>query len=291
MVVNSSVTFSDPRLLTGLFSNAAFRSLCSGGSKQGKFLEVLIELVGPSAKGLCLKDLLNQGFRELLQGYRHEYLFKSALFNDFVLRNYSLDNSILLNEFQIATSIADVVLVNGANKVFEIKTELDSPKRLDVQIQDYKKAFSEVYIVVHETQAGKYAKIVPQEIGILCLSGEDTTHEWRPASLDISQLDVEVMAKCLRKDELGQLVVSLEGELPDATPVKWFKTCLDRVSVHAPTKVQKEYLEIIKGRINPTLNQKILSDRTPAWLKFFCYSENIKEKDYIHLLNSLDITF
>ena len=291
MVQTASVTFSDPKLLAGLYSNASFRNLCKPGEKQNGFVKCLQSTLYGDSKGHSLRRLLDIGYQELLNNYRHEYLFKTTLLNDYVLENYRLDNSILLNEFQIGKSIADAVLVNGTNKVFEIKTELDSPNRLATQIQDYKKAFSEVYLVVHENQAEKYAAIIAEEIGLLCFSEKNRIWNYKESTKDINRLDVDAMVKSLRKDELIQLVTNLSGEIPEATPVRLFKTCLEIVQGYQPLQVQKEYLQIIKKRINPATNELMESDQIPSWLKFFCYTENIKEKDYIHLIDSLDIIF
>lgn len=70
----------------------------------------------------------------------------------------------LLNEFRIGASIADTVLINGTNKVFEIKTELDTPERLTTQLQDYYKGFSEVYVFTHYSLAAKYVQLLPAHI-------------------------------------------------------------------------------------------------------------------------------
>lgn len=291
MVQTAPVTFSDPKILAGLYSNASFRNLCKPGGKKNIFVKSLQSTLKGNSKGHSLRGLLDFGYQELLQNYRHEYLFKSILLNDYVLENYRLDSSILLNEFQIGKSIADAILVNGSNKVFEIKTELDSPLRLATQVQEYKKAFSEVYLVVHEKQVEKYADYVTEEIGLLCFSERTGIYKYKEAYLDNSCLEVDVMVKSLRKDELTLLATILTGEEPEATPVKLFKTCLKLIRDYSSIEVQKEYLQIIKNRINPATNELIKSDEIPSWLKFFCYTENIKEKDYIQLTNSLEIIF
>lgn len=291
MVQTAPVTFSDPKILAGLYSNASFRNLCKPGEKKNVFIKSLQSALSSDFKGQTLRGLLDIGYQELLNNYRHEYLFKTTLLNDYVLENYRLDNTILLNEFQIGKSIADAVLVNGTNKVFEIKTELDSPLRLATQIQDYKKAFSEVYLVVHEKQLEKYAAVIAEEIGLLCFSERTGISKYKQAKQDNSHLEIDAMVKSLRKDELIQLSTSLSGEIPEATPVRLFKTCLDIVMGYQPLRVQKEYLQIIKKRINPATNELMESNQIPSWLKFFCYTDNIKEKDYIHLIDSLDITF
>ena len=47
-------------------------------------------------------------------------------------------------------------MFNGTSKVFEIKTILDKEYRLSNQIQEYKKIFNEVYIIVPKQQVLKY---------------------------------------------------------------------------------------------------------------------------------------
>lgn len=291
MISNSPFTFSDPKLVAGLYSSPSFRALCKPDFESNDLICNLKNLLNHNAKGQTLGTILGQGFEVLLENYRHEYLFKSALFKDFILENYALDSSILLSEFKIGRSIADAVLVNGSNKVFEIKTELDSPIRLNSQLSDYKKAFSEIFVVVHENQVEKYAKLISDEIGILIFKETVGFSEYRKPSMDLTKLEIAAMAKSLRKEELLALVTNLTGEIPVATPVKLFRTCLELAENFTPDQVQKEYLQIIKKRISPQVNAKVLSDKTPSYLKFFCYTEKIKEKEYIHLLNSLELTF
>lgn len=112
-----------------------------------------------------LGDLIAPSYQILEQNYRHEYFYKNKLLNDYVLMHYALDDTVLLNEFRVGDSIVDVVLVNGTNKVFEIKTELDTPERLKPQLDDYYKAFTEVYVFTHTTLADNTFVYCPLMLG------------------------------------------------------------------------------------------------------------------------------
>lgn len=116
-----------------------------------------------------LGDLIAHSYQILEQNYLHTYLYKNKLFNDYILMHYALDDTALLNEFRVSDSIVDVVLVNGTNKVFEIKTELDSPERLKPQLDDYYKAFTEVYVFTHTTLADNTLVYCPPYVGLLLL--------------------------------------------------------------------------------------------------------------------------
>src|SRR5690606_23088535 len=163
MLVSTTYEKTNLRELAALVSHAAFKRL-SSSSNQSAYIRRMKKYVGwdelPHDKPNNLGDLIMYSYQILEQHYRHEYIYKNKLLSDFVLQNYALDDTILLNEFRIGQSIADTVLVNGTNKVFEIKTELDSPERLQSQLQDYFRSFTEVYVFTHKTLIEKYQKIL-----------------------------------------------------------------------------------------------------------------------------------
>jgi hypothetical protein len=66
-------------------------------------------------------DLINVIYNSLLKNYKNEYVYKNILINKKLLNKYSLKNTIVLDEFNIAKSIADFVLLNGEARIYEIK--------------------------------------------------------------------------------------------------------------------------------------------------------------------------
>lgn len=123
------------------------------------------------------------------------------LLNEYVLKYYSLDDSILLNEFLVVRSIADTVLVNGTNKVFEIKTELDSTERSESQLSDYYRVFTEVYLFTHISLLDKYLRILLPYVGLLIYTAEGEVFEYRTAVKHIASLDASYIVSSLRKPE------------------------------------------------------------------------------------------
>lgn len=276
----------DTRSLAQLMSNAGFRCLITGTKRPGYIRRMKRYLAWEQMehdKPETIGQLLASAYQSLLQEYRHEYLYKSALLNQHVLRHHSLDNTILLNEFRIGKSVADAVLINGTNKVFEIKTELDSPDRLTTQLADYYKAFSEVYLFVHERLEAKYRSQVDENVGIILFTDRGEIVESRKATKDISRLNSGAMMKSLRKPEYLDLVKRLVGFVPDATPVKLFSTCLDIVDRFEAEEVQHYYHSIIKQRICKTTNRCIEEGNLPEYLKFSFYSLGLKENHYLSL--------
>jgi hypothetical protein len=74
-----------------------------------------------------------------------------------------------LNEFAIQSgvSIADVVVVNGRLEAFEIKSDVDSVRRLHGQVDSYCHVFDRVTIVTTERHKCKIDAIIPKWWGIL----------------------------------------------------------------------------------------------------------------------------
>ncbi|WP_188506419.1 sce7726 family protein [Parapedobacter pyrenivorans] len=230
-----------------------------------------------------IDQLLATAYQGLLREYRHEYLYKSALLNQYILRKYSLDDTILLNEFRIGKSVADAVLVNGTNKVFEIKTELDNPDKLVTQLADYYKAFSQVYLFVHERLEAKYRTVVNEKVGLILFTDNGGVLESRKAIRETNFLDAGTMMKSLRKAEYLELVKRLTGFLPDVTPVHLFKTCLAILTDFPVEEVLRHYYSIIKSRICEGTNRVISEYDLPDYLNFPFYILGLNENHYLSL--------
>lgn len=276
--------------LAKIMSNAGLQRMMFADDfkKQAKQLKQLLLKNGLEIeKKSNVSELIDISYEHLLMHYRHEYLYKVALLNSYVLKNHCLSDTILLNEFKIGNSKADTILVNGTNKVFEIKTELDSPERLCTQINDYYKGFSEVYIVIHHSEISKYVAFIPEHVGIMVFSKDNTIEFCKEAAVYTDQLDIVVMMKALRKDEYLQLVSRIAGEIPRATAVQLFKACVATLSNFPVIKVQEEFLKIIKQRINFSTNELVKDIHLPAALRLSCYYYNPDQNDYLSLVNRL----
>lgn len=280
--------------LAKLISNAGFKRLMREDEYKayGKQLKRLLQKNGAGVDGKCsIQDLIQFSYDHLLANYRHEYLYKNALLNSFVLKEHSLSDTILLNEFKIGNSKADTVVVNGVNKVFEIKTELDSPTRLKSQIDDYYKGFSEVYLVVHHSLAEKYKQIVNAHVGIMVFSPLNEIEVLYRATPDLTKLNTDAMLKALRKDEVLDVIKNLAGHIPSVPPVSLFTACLKIANSFEVGNVQLEFLRVIKKRIKKGCVTISANANLPDCLRFACYHANLNQNDYIALTKRLHYQF
>jgi len=284
------VNIADLRALSKLVSHAAFKKL-SANTNQSSYIRQLKKYVCwdslQEKRPHNLEELIAYAYNTLEQNYRCEYIYKSSLLNNFVLGKYALSDTILLNEFRIGNSIADAVLINGTNKVFEIKTELDTPERLQSQLNDYYKAFSEVYVFTHYSLANKYLDLLPEYVGLVIYTAGGAVMEHRPATVINSQLDISTMMGSLRKAEYLKLVQTLAGFIPEATPVYMYKTCLKVLLCFNEVLVQKRYHKILKERISLDTNLYIEEQVFPNYLNFSFYQQNLPKKSYLTLISNL----
>ena len=289
MQSSSKIPKVNIRVLSGLISNAGFRRLLIDDDFKtyGKHLKNTLKKGGINLDGkIPIQELLSISYGQLLRDYRHEFVYKTSLLSSYILKNYSLDDTIILNEFKIGGSKADMVLVNGCNKVFEIKTELDTPERLKTQIADYYKAFSEVYIVTHYTLINKYASLLDTSVGLLSFNEDYSLSLVREAEKRSKEFDTDIMLKCLRKPEYLQLIKKLSGIGLVSNNFNVFKECLLIAKTFEPLEVQYHFLQIIKNRITKQ-DALILDEQVPDYLKFSCYCLNLKENHYLALENRL----
>jgi len=221
-------------------------------------------------------DYLKFVYAELRKNYKCEYIYKNTLL-DSLIKEYGTKNSLIVNEFKVGSSVADMVLFNGTSKAYEIKTELDSNKRLKGQLSDYSKVFRESYIVTHESLIKKYEE-VHESVGIIALTennGKLSLKKIRPA-IENEKMDVNILMRSIRTNEYKNIVKAFYGLLPNVNSFDMFETCKAMIC-QIPSKTLHElFITEIKRRKS---NNSSL-DKYQKELRQFCLSININEAQY-----------
>ncbi|HGF7896831.1 sce7726 family protein [Enterococcus faecium] len=99
----------------------------------------------------------------LQRNYPNEISIKSNFINKVLTKT---KNHITIFELNVGTSRVDLCKINGHSTAYEIKTELDSPKRLETQMQDYFNIFENVYLICPEKKLDLYERSIPEACGI-----------------------------------------------------------------------------------------------------------------------------
>lgn len=163
---------SELAALSRLFSSAVFQEMARKGRSAG-FARLAREagVVPRCAENATVADAFEQAFAVLrTEGLRDEYIYRAALTHKILLGKHSLRTAAMLTEFRAGTSKADLVILNGTSTVYEIKSERDTLARLISQVDNYKRVFASVNVVVSEKHIDAVALVLPEDVGILCLS-------------------------------------------------------------------------------------------------------------------------
>lgn len=238
---------------------------------------------------VTFSNLLSQLYVQMTNNYCNEYLYKNVILNKCFIDKYGLEDTVLIDEFKIGKSVADIILLNGEIKIFEIKTDLDSLKRLDNQLADYQTIANKVNIVTTH----KYVNELSQRYGrspygiIEFTKGELQEH--KTAESNTNFLSHEAMFKAIRKEEYIDIVKSKFGILPAVPNTQIFQECLKLIKKIPLLEFQKLVIGQLKKRKikNPDL---LLGNQVPKELRFICHSLNLDKNQYQTLHNLLNTT-
>lgn len=232
-------------------------------------------------------DYIRYTYNELRKYYRNEYIYKNTIINNLLLKQYGTKNSIVINEFRVDNSIADIVLFNGTSKAFEIKTELDSDKRLKNQLNDYSKIFKQNYIVTHESLLDKYLS-VDDSIGVIGLFEQARSlkvYEVRAAK-ENNCINSDTLIKSIRTKEYKNIINKYYGELPDVSDFKMYDECRILMGDIPHNTLHDLFIDIMKNRKS---NTSLLKNHYKE-LRQLTLSLNIDEKSYRSLHEKLNKT-
>jgi hypothetical protein len=140
---------------------------------------------------------------------------RQALHKRIKKQHASERDTLVVNELNICRGSvrADVVVINGILKAYEIKSSRDSLARLPVQASTYSAVFDYAVLVVAENHLAKALKIIPNWWGIEIagqLHGLAFTEEIRPARMN-PKIDPVSVAQLLWRDEVIQILSAMHS--------------------------------------------------------------------------------
>lgn len=285
ILVNEQEKKDRLRSYANIFSRQSFTKLLQTNNLD--FIDKKIERYDSKKLGKSFNtyaEYLHYAYIQLLKDYRCEYVYKNEIINNLLLKKYGTKNTIVINEFKVGRSVADMVLFNGTSKAFEIKTELDSERRLSGQINDYVRVFKECYIVTHESLVDKYLHTADNNVGLVAIvkqGGIYTMKEIRKATVN-TLVDAEVLIRSLRTQEYKNIVKTFYGVLPTVGNFQLFNACLEQMKLIPSEILQQLYIDELKKRHTNTQSLDSYSKE----LRQLCLSMKIKPMQY-QQLNSI----
>ena len=273
--------------LSKIFSPTILKELCSTGNskKLRKILDELNLLYQVDLKK-NLESFFNDVYKILLKNYRNEYIYRSIIIKKILLGIHSLNTAHLINECRVGNSKADCVILNGTSTVYEIKTQFDTFSRLHSQLDDYKKAFEYVYIVVPiETLKKLEGYNLDENIGIMVLNKNSTISKTRLAKSNKNYFNKETIFDILRKNEYIE-IISKYYEIPSMPNTKIYTFCKRLFSELDIELIHVELVQILKKRDVSDLQKKVILN-VPDSLKALSMQTKLTDKEKNNLLELL----
>ena len=235
-----------------------------------------------------VKDVFEFAFSVLRKrDYRHEYIYKAALFEKVQLGHHSLNTACMINEIRVGKSKADTVLFNGNATAYEIKSERDSLSRLGNQISDYYQVFPLVNVIAGENHIPALEHIFPEKMGILTLTRRYTITTVRSASADYSNLDHQKILNCIRISEAKSILTKIGICIPDVPNTRIYdeiSLLFDQIDLKLLHMTMVHTLK--KSRSLASLGEYLAEIPTP--LKSVVVSAKLRNSDKLKLLNVLN---
>lgn len=277
------------RALAMLFSRKFFTRVLERGD--------ISELLGVreafgSGRSRCrtAEDYLTWAYNTLLRHYPCEYVYKNEFLNRVVLKHRLGRNCVVVSEFKAAGAIVDFAVFGDEAWAFEIKTNLDSPKRLAEQLTAYRTLFEKISLVVSMDDLGRYEPRLPTSIGLIGLLNDPcgcNFEEIRPAERTDSIDPVELM-KVLHTAEYEQLVKSYCGAIPPCQPFKRYDVCLNVLKDMPQAVLRQAFRDSVRQRRNRLQTMAVLQ-RAPRILRQMTLSLGLSAADIDKIWERLSI--
>lgn len=253
---------------------------------KGDFTSIDIKLARHSLKeqnkGNSYLKILRNTYRILEKNYPNEYVLKNEFINNWIKNELGTNNSVVFNEFRIGKAIADLAMFNGISKVFEIKTILDKEYRLSNQIQEYKKIFNEVYIIVPIELLSKYLNY-DDSIGIISFNSSIKQFELVKKAIRLNNIDYNTLMEIFHSREYIEISKSYYGNLPEMNSFNQFNICKELISKIPKNELNDLFISTMKNRnINNTFFNIVNNE-----FNQICLSLNLKKQERDKLIYTL----
>jgi hypothetical protein len=248
------------RILSRLFTRPIFTALASGHGAIGT-LDFLVQhdVAKRSSTSRPVSDLLNLAFEKLSKNYRNEYVFKAALADKIIFGRHSPRTAAMQVELPIGRSIVDAAVFNGTSTAYEIKTELDSSKRLATQTRDYLTVFDKVFVVTTKLCAPRYDTLADPRVGILTLSERGNFSVYRDAISNKENVDPRSIFRSLRKSEFLKILAE-EGRSINVPNALLHEKCEGLFKQMSPLRCHDAFLSAMRFRTTDSRSATFLNN-------------------------------
>lgn len=270
------------------FSGSVIKELAKTG-RSPMFARLLMEsgIDRELSESVTISDAFECAFGYLRQTeFRHEYAYKAALTHKVLLGTHSLNTASMMTEFRVGRCKADVVILNGTGTVYEIKSERDSLSRLELQIDEYRKVFASVNVIVGENHLASVLDVVPSDVGVLTLSGRYQISEIRAAHNAPGRTDAASIFDIVSMREAGLILKDLGYDIPDVPNTRRYRAYLEVFKAIPAAQAHRAMVKVLKKTRTLTHLAPFIQD-LPASLQSVALSTKISNIEFRNLIEVL----
>jgi hypothetical protein len=283
--------FAQERLtaISRLFSSAVLQELArKGRSPLFSALVRTSDLQASLPRPSLVADAFDQAFTYLRrEGFRDEYVYKSALVHKILLGRHSLRTASVLNEFRVGECKADLAIINGTSTVYEVKSERDSLVRLARQVRTYSEVFARVYVVTADAHLKGVADSISEEVGIMRLNERFQISIIREAMDNPDRTSPTSIFDSIRTEE-ARMVLSLFGVTVPDVPNTQLSALLRGYFIKLdPRKAHEGMVEVLKKSRNQVRLAELLA-QLPASLRAAVLSTPLRIMDHARLIGAIN---
>ena len=236
-----------------------------------------------SEKKCSYSDYLKYIYRILESHYPTEYIIKNSFLNESLIPELKKSEATIFNEFRVGESVGDLAIFNGISKVFEIKTEFDSDARLKLQLENYKRIFSEVYLIVPESKLGYYKK-VDTSIGLILYDTSKKKKFFLERNSNFNtNIDLCAIMNILHTNEYKSIIIDYYGEVPKMTSFNQFEKSKKLIVEIPIIDFNKLFIKYMKKRVMSTE----LSSRNFKELNQLALALKLGRREKLNLIGNL----
>ena len=267
-----------------------FLERVAAGKHRGMMLELgeHFSSFSPPSLNEPLRNWFDFFYSILRTQYRCEYVYKNAIaIHQYLVEPNPHQTSLLLDEFDVGKSRADVAILNGTSIVYEVKSKYDSLDRLEIQVSDYLKAFDRVYVVTTDERVAEVRGKIKPPVGVMRLTSDDHLDVIEEAQPNKGQTDPGTVFDCMRQKEFCSAVQDAHGHVPDVPNSMLYTESRKLFCQLDSDRAHDLMVDKIRGRVRKKPFVDLIND-APTSLKHACIAFSKTQKLAIRIKERLN---
>ena len=193
----------------------------------------------------------------------------------------------MLNEFRVGECKADIAILNGTATCYEVKSERDSLSRLERQVTAYSKVFARVYVIAADNHVDAVIRLVPKDVGILCLNGRHHISTLRDAPDRPERTSPAAIFDSLRTEE-ARMILRYRGVSVPSVPNTELNSVLQGLFIKLKACDAHDGMVRVLKKTRSLLRLSDLVDQLPPSLHTAALSVPLRKLDHSRLVAAVN---